>query len=148
MENKSFTTTIEFIESPEKVFKSITRDVAKWWGGKDLEGQSVNINDMFIINHPGTHYSKQEIVELVPNKKIVWHVIDSALYWLKDQQEWANTKMIFEITTYAEKTILHFTHKGLIPEKECYEMCEKGWNTVINDYLFNFIMFDKAHFKI
>jgi len=44
MENKNFTATIEVSKSPKSVFKSITNDVAKWWGGKDLEGESINLN--------------------------------------------------------------------------------------------------------
>jgi len=56
--------------------------------------------------------------------------------------------MIFEITTKGDKTVLHFTHEGLVPEKECYAMCKQGWNTVIKDYLFNFITYKKPHFLI
>jgi hypothetical protein len=85
---------------------------------------------------------------VVPDQKIVWLVTDSTLNWLKkDQQEWSNTKMIFEITTHGDKTLLHFTHEGLVPEKECYTMCEQGWNTIISDYLFNLISYNKPHFK-
>jgi hypothetical protein len=40
--------------------------------------------------------------------------------------------------------VLHFTHEGLIPEKECYAMCERGWNMVIKDWLFNFVTVGKA----
>ena len=72
---------------------------------------------------------------------------ESKLNWLeKNQQEWTNTKMIFEITTKGDNTVLQFTHEGLVPEKECHAMCEQGWKTVIEDYLFNFITYDKAHF--
>jgi uncharacterized protein YndB with AHSA1/START domain len=140
MENKSFTATIELAKSPEDVFNNITNDVAKWWGGKDLEGNSTKLNDEFIINHPGAHYSKQKLVEVIPDKKVVWLVTESKLDWLKkDQHEWTNTKMIFDITTKGDKTVLHFTHEGLVPEKECYAMCEQGWNMVIKDWLFNYI---------
>jgi uncharacterized protein YndB with AHSA1/START domain len=76
MPDKNFTATIEVYKSPQNVFKSITNDVAKWWGGKDLEGESINLNDEFIINHPGAHYSKQKLVEVVPGKKIAWLVTD------------------------------------------------------------------------
>jgi uncharacterized protein YndB with AHSA1/START domain len=148
MADKNFTATIEVYKSPQSVFKSITNDVAKWWGGKDLEGESINLNDEFIINHPGAHYSKQKLVEVVPGKKIVWLVTDSTLYWLKkDQHEWANTKIVFEITTQGDKTILHFTHEGLVPVKECFTMCEQGWNMVIKDWLFNFINAGIDHFQ-
>ena len=47
--------------------------------------------------------------------------------------------MIFEMTTKGDKTMLHFTHEGLVPEKECYARCEQGWNMVIKEWLFNFI---------
>jgi hypothetical protein len=74
MENKNYTVDIEVARSPEDVFKHITNDVAKWWGGKDLEGSSTKLNDEFIVDHPGAHYSKQKLVEVIPNKKIVWLV--------------------------------------------------------------------------
>lgn len=146
MKDKSYTATIEVEKSPHDVFTHLT-DVSKWWGGKDLEGESKKINDEFIIHHQGAHYSKQKLIEVVPDKKIVWLVTDSTLNWLKkDQHEWANTKMIFEITTKGDKTILHFRHEGLVPEKGCYSKCEQGWNMVIKDWLFNFITYDKPHF--
>ena len=69
MANKYFTATIEVSKSPQSVFISITNDVSKWWGGKDLEGESIKLNDEFIINHPGAHYSKQKLVEVVAGKK-------------------------------------------------------------------------------
>src|SRR5579872_6791677 len=62
MKNESFTTTIEVSKPPHDVFIHITDDVAKWWGGKDLEGNSRKLNDEFIIHHPGAHYSKQKLV--------------------------------------------------------------------------------------
>lgn len=135
---ESFTATIEVAQSPKQVFDAVT-DVTKWWS-KDFEGSSTKLNDEFIINHPNQHYSKHKLIEVVPAKKIVWLVTESKLYWLKNnQEEWTNTKMIFDISTNGNKTILHFTHEGLVPEKECYAMCEKGWNMVIKDSLFHFI---------
>jgi hypothetical protein len=147
MTNKSYNISIEVTQSPRDVFNHIANDVAKWWGGKDLEGGSKKLNDEFIIHHPGTHYSKQKVVEFIPGKKIIWLVTESTLDWLqKDKHEWKNTKMIFEITPKGDKTILHFTHEGLVPEKECYSLCHEGWNKVIKDYLFNYINEGKAHF--
>jgi Activator of Hsp90 ATPase homolog 1-like protein len=117
-----------------------TDNFAKWWGGKDLRGNSTKLTDEFIIDHPGAHYSKQKLVEVIPEKKIVWLVTESTLNWLKmDQQEWTNTRMIFEITPKGDKTVLHFTHEGLFPKKEYYPLVHQGWNTVIKDYLFHFI---------
>lgn len=140
MKNKNFTATIEVAKSPQEVFNHLTNDVANWWGGSDLTGSSKQLNDEFIIDHPGTHYSKQQLIEVIADQKIVWLVTESKLSWLqKDTGEWTNTKMIFEIISKGDKTVLRFTHEGLIPEKECYEKCEQGWNMVIQDWLFNFI---------
>ena len=149
MENENYSATIKVEKPPQDVFKAITNDVAKWWGGKDLKGNSTKLNDEFIISHPNAHYSSQKLVEVIANKKVVWLVTESTLNWLqKDKHEWTNTKMIFVITPKGDKTMLHFTHQGLVPEKECYALCHEGWNTVIKDYLFNYINKDKAHFII
>ena len=144
---KDFTATINLKKSDRDVFKAITDDVAKWWGGNDFKGNSTALNDEFIICHPGAHYSKQKLVEIIPDKKIAWLVTESTLNWIeKDKHEWTNTKMIFEIISKKDMTILHFTHEGLVPEKGCYSLCHEGWNTVIKDYLFNFINEGKVHF--
>ena len=141
--SKSYTATIELASSPEDVFNHI-KDVSKWWS-KDFEGSSANLNDEFVICHPDRHFSKQKLIEVIPGKKVVWLVTDSNLTWLeKDKHEWTNTKMVFELTTKGDKTVLHFTHEGLVPQKECYAKCQQGWNMVIKDRLFNFITAGKA----
>lgn len=138
MEKQHASVTIDVTQSAAQVFLAITQ-VQKWWS-QDFEGASTKLNDEFTIHHPGQHYSKQKLVEVVPDKKVVWLVTDSKLPWItKDPQEWTNTRMIFEITTKGGKTILHFTHEGLVPEKECYTTCEKGWNLIITDWLYHFI---------
>jgi len=149
METNSFTATIEVLKSPQDVYHSITNDVAKWCGGRDLEGSSKKLGDEFTIHHPGAHYSRQKLVEVVPTSKVIWLVTDSTLDWLqKDKQEWTNTKMIFEITDNGDRTVLHFTHEGLVPEKECYQTCRVGWNAVIKDWLYHFITDGKPHFLV
>ena len=141
MKNKSYTATIEVAKSAQDVFNAI-KEVTKWWNKEDFEGNSSKLNDEFVINHPTLHYSKQKLIEVVPNEKIVWLVTESTLHWLqKDKNEWTNTKMIFEIITNGDKVLLRFTHEALIPEKECYAMCEKGWTMIIKDWLFHFITY-------
>jgi uncharacterized protein YndB with AHSA1/START domain len=146
--NPDYTATIEVAKPPSVVFRCITDDVARWWGGRDLEGKSRQLNDEFTIHHPGAHFSKQIVVEFIPNKKVVWLVRESTLNWLKgDPHEWTNTKMRFELTGRDGLTVLHFTHQGLTPDKESYERCsQEGWDVVIKDWLFHFITDGKAHF--
>ena len=137
-DDKSYEVTIEVAKPAQDVFSRIA-DVPKWWS-KDFEGQSTRVNEEFVICHPNRHYSKQRLTEVIPGKKVVWLVTESNLNWIeKNKHEWTNSQMIFEITANGEKTILHFTHKGLTPEKECYAMCAQGWSTVIKERLFNYI---------
>lgn len=140
---ESFAATIELAKSSQEVFNCI-KDVSHWWS-KDFEGCSSQLHDEFIIHHPNAHYSKQKLAEVVPNKKIVWLVTESTLPWLQnDKHEWTNTKMIFEIIPNGNSTALHFTHEGLVPEKECYARCSQGWTQVITDQLFNYINHTKT----
>lgn len=138
MKDQSYTTTIEVTNPPEDVFDRITA-IPKWWS-TDFEGNSTKLDDEFVIHHPGAHFSRQKLVEVIPDEKMVWQVTDSNLDWLeKNQHEWTNTKMIFKIVAREDKTVLHFTHEGLVPELECYDRCTRGWNIVIKDRLFKFI---------
>jgi hypothetical protein len=148
MKDNSYTTSIEVTRTPDHVFNCITAGVKKWWGGEDLEGGSAKLNDEFIIHHPGAHYSKQKVVEFVPGKKLVWLVTDGTLHWLKvNQHEWTGTKLIFEIIPSGTGARLQFAHDGLVPELECYERVSQGWDTVIKEWLFEFINTGTPHFK-
>lgn len=146
MAEKSFTTMVTFAKPQQEIFKHITHDVVKWWGGKDLKGSTVALNDEFTIHHPGTHFSRQKIVELIPDKKVVWLVTESEFSWLKgNKAEWTNTKMILELSTDDDKTVLHFTHEGLVPGLECYERIAEGWKTVIGSWLVKFVNTGKSY---
>lgn len=138
MNEESYTTTIE-VRKPVKVVFDCIGNVPAWWSN-DFEGRSANTGDEFVIHHPGQHYSKQKLTEVVPNEKIVWLVTESTLSWLKkDRHEWTGTQMIFELTSSEEVTQLRFTHEGLDPRKESYGRCSLGWAMVICEQLFNFI---------
>ena len=144
MNNQNFTATIEVKNSPQEVFKCISNDVVKWWGGKDLTGKSTKLNDEFIIHHEGAHYSKQKLIEVIPGKKMVWLVTDSKLNFVKNKSEWTGTKIIFEITEINNKTRLRFTHLGLVREFECYGGCSNAWSELIQKSLFSLITTGKG----
>lgn len=139
MENKNFSLTIQFSKTPKDIYNQIN-DVSKWWATKEfngiIEGHSTNLNDEFVVRFGDVHYSKQKLIEVIPNRKVVWLVIDSKINWIeKDKTEWTNTKIIFEIVSKGNISELHFTHEGLIPKLECYEKCIQGWNMIIKTSL-------------
>jgi hypothetical protein len=137
MENQNYKATIEVSKTPEEVFKSIN-SVTKWWT-ENLEGSSDKPNDVFKLLWGGDNFVDIKIIEFIPDKKVVWQVTDSYLDWLKDKHEWTNTKMSFEISTHDNKTKMTFTHIGLVPEVECYDMCVKGWDQYVKGSLLKLI---------
>jgi len=90
------------------------------------------------------HRSEQKITEFIPGKKVVWHVSDGYLGFVKDKSEWKGTDIVFEITKKDDKTELRFTHVGLVPAFECYGDCSGAWGFYINDSLRSLITTGKG----
>jgi len=89
----------------------------------------------FKFHYKDFHRSTQKITELVPGKKVIWHVSDAQLNFVKEKTEWNGTDVVFEITKKSDKTELRFTHIGLVPAFECYGDCSGVWGFYINDRL-------------
>jgi len=138
----SYTTTIFINESPKEVFNAIN-NVKGWWQG-EVKGNTVALNDEFTYRMKDIHYSKQKLVEVVPDKKVVWLVTDSNLSFTKNKNEWTGTKIIFEITEINNKTQLRFTHAGLVPAFECYGGCSGAWGQLIQQSLLSLITTGKG----
>lgn len=128
----SFTTS----KSPEKVF-NILIDPQKWWIGLHNEiitGKSEKLNDEFTFSAGnGTHNSVQKLIEIIPNEKIVWEVINSNLTFLKKTNEWTGTKIRFDISKENDKAKIIFTHDGLTPQFECYGGCSSAWSQYLEN---------------
>jgi hypothetical protein len=93
MTKQNFTTTISVDQSPEEAFAAINH-VRGWWSG-EIEGDTGKLGAEFTYRYQGVHRSKQKITELIPGKKIVWHVSDSHLGFVENQSEWNGTDIVF-----------------------------------------------------
>src|SRR5450432_2023237 len=99
MENQNYTTAnytvaIELTKSPSDVFNHVI-NLSKWWP-EEFIGENIKLNTEFVFKTGDGHYSKNKVVESVPNKKVVWLVTESIRK--TDGFEWTGTKMIFELT--------------------------------------------------
>lgn len=137
-----FTTTFFVNQTPAEVFNAVN-NVSGWWHG-EIEGRTENVDDEFTYRMKDFHYSKQKLIEVVPDKKVVWLVTDSKLNFLKKKDEWTGTKLSFEIAEINNKTQLRFTHMGLVPDIECYGSCSNGWSKLIQESLFSLVTTGKG----
>jgi hypothetical protein len=137
-----FTTTILVDQSPEEVFNAIS-NVRGWWS-EEIEGGTEKLNDEFNYHYEDIHSCKMKLTEVVPGKKVVWLVLDNYFKFTKDKSEWIGTKIIFDISEKDNKTQLIFTHQGLVPEYECFDICKNAWTTYIQSSLRNLITTGKG----
>lgn len=133
MNAPDFTTSIEVDQSPSEVFDAIT-NVRGWWS-EEIEGNAAKLNDEFDYHYEDVHRCKVKLTEVIPNKKIVWFVKKNYFNFTEDKTEWTGTKPTFEISEKDGKTQLRFTHYGLVPDYECYDICNNSWNNYIQNSL-------------
>ena len=142
MKKQDYNASITVDATAQEAFKCIN-NVTKWWT-ENLEGRSQELNDEFTVRFGDVHYSRQQLVEVIPDEKVVWLVTDSNLNWIKDKHEWTNTKISFEIAEKDDKIQVHFTHTGLVPEVECFDACSDAWSQYIQQSLLSLITTGKG----
>ncbi|MFC9964717.1 SRPBCC family protein [Nocardia ignorata] len=128
-----FTATITVHKTPAEAFAAIN-DVWSWWS-ETVEGTSGTVGDSYRFEVPGIHRCTMTTTESIPGKRLVWHVTDSHLAFISDTAEWENTDVVFDITETPAGTEIRFTHVGLAPEVECYEVCANAWGAYITTSL-------------
>jgi hypothetical protein len=142
MKDQNFTTTFTVDESPEEVLDAIN-NVRGWWS-ENIEGRTDKLDSEWTYRYQDVHVCKMKITELIPGKKVVWLVLDNYFDFTKDKTEWKGTKVIFEIAKKGDKTGVRFTHEGLVPEYECFDVCSNAWGSYINGSLRNLITAGKG----
>ena len=142
MQNQSFTTTLVVNQTPEKVFDAIT-NVRGWWS-EEIDGSMEKLNDEFAYHYKDVHQARMKLIEIIPNKKVVWLVMNNHFNFTKDPGEWTGNKIIFEISKQGDSTQLQFTQLGLVPEYECYDICKNAWGNYINNSLRSLITTGKG----
>lgn len=140
--SQDFTTSFTVGETPEEAFAAIA-NVRGWWS-EDIEGRTDELGAEFVFRSGDLHRSTQKITEFVPGVRVVWHVVDSQINFVKDKHEWTGTDIVFEISRQGGRTELQFTHAGLVRAFECYGGCSDAWSFYINHSLFLLITTGKG----
>lgn len=137
MEASNFTITLSVDQTPEEVFNAVN-NVRGWWS-EEVERDTKKLGDEFTYHYEDVHYSQMKLIEVIPNEKVVWLVKYNYFKFTKDKSEWTGTKISFEISKRDGKTQLRFTHLGLVPEYECFEICSNAWSQYIQQSLLSLI---------
>jgi len=142
MTTSDFTTTISVDEPPKEAFNAIN-NVRGWWS-EEIEGSTDKLNDEFKYHYEDVHRCHMKLIEVIPDKKVVWLVMDNYFKFTKDKSEWKGTKISFEISETDNKTQIRFTHLGLVPEYECYTICRDAWTNYVHNSLHSLITTGKG----
>jgi hypothetical protein len=146
MTQDSYTTSFIVDQTPETAYAAIVNPRA-WWSGEH-EGLADRIGDVFTYRYKDLHYSKQEVTELVPGKRVAWQVLEGTLSFVEDKTEWAGTTITFDIERKGAVTEVTFTHVGLKPAVECYDTCSDAWRSLIQGSLKQLIATGKTELLV
>jgi hypothetical protein len=140
--HESLRIVINVDKTPEEVYEAIN-NVRGWCTGC-IVGATTKVGDVWVYCYPNIHFTKLKVTQLVPDKKVVWHVLDSYIDVDGDKEEWTGTDIIFDINKTSKGAKVTFTHFGLVPSFVCYEGCKEGWSFYINESLSSFISIGKG----
>lgn len=134
-----YSVEIELSKSIEEVFKHLI-DLSKWWP-EEFVGKELQLNLEFELKTGEDHYSKNKVIQYVPNQKLVWITTES--WRSSDQFDWTGTQFLFELIPKANDTLLKFTYDGVVLENEkdrLGQICD----FCIKDLFYKFIISGKA----
>ncbi|MFA5330156.1 MAG: SRPBCC domain-containing protein [Prolixibacteraceae bacterium] len=142
MSPSDFTATILVDQTPKEAFNAI-QNFRGWWS-EEIEGSTDQLNEVFFYHYKDIHLCKMKLIERIPDEKLVYQVVDNQFSFTKDKTEWIDTRLIFEISSEEGKTKVRFTHEGLVPDYECYDVCFDAWTGYIKTSLYNLITTGKG----
>jgi predicted lipoprotein with Yx(FWY)xxD motif len=128
-----FTASFTTDRSRDEVFAAI-RDVRGWWS-ESVRGASAERGDSFRFEVPGVHTCTMTLTEVAPGERMVWHVTDSWVVFAADTAEWEDTDVVFTLADRDGRTVVTFTHVGLSPAVECYDLCTDAWTGFVTGSL-------------
>jgi hypothetical protein len=144
MNDQNYSMTILVDQTPAEAFAAINNARIWWTGEPGITGSTDKLGDEFTYRYGDVHRSTHKITELVTDKKIVWHTVDSQINFVNNKTEWTGTDIVFEITQKGDQTELRFTHIGLVPSIQCYGDCSGAWGFYVNECLHSLITTGKV----
>ena len=131
--DQNYTASFVVDQTPDEVFDAINN--ARAWWSEEIEGDTATLGAVWFHHYKDIHRCTLKITELVPAKRVVWHVLDNHFNFIDDESEWIGTDVVFDIARKGDQTELRFTHVGLVPAYDCYNVCSDAWGGYITKSL-------------
>ncbi|PRY44608.1 DUF899 family protein [Umezawaea tangerina] len=125
MGERGFTTGFTADRGPREVFDAVL-DVRGWWS-EDVEGRTAEVGDEFTCRAGEPHRRRIRVTEVVPDRRVVWSVLDDHVGSTEDRTGWTGTTIAFDIAERDGRTEVRFAHEGLPAEHECHGTCCAAW---------------------
>ena len=133
MPAQSYTATITVPVPAADAFAAI-QDFRRWWSA-DIEGETNVVGETFFYHYKDIHLCKLKLIKAVLPTQLVYEVIENKFNFIEDQSEWVGTHLVFLLEERGEETTIQFTHEGLVPAYECYDVCQEAWSNYIQHSL-------------
>jgi hypothetical protein len=129
----SFTTTLSVDQNPEEVFAAVA-NVRGWWS-ENIDGPTNIPGETFTYHNQDVHRCTIRVAEMTAPTRVVWKVVDNHFNFTDDTTEWNGTEIHFDIAANGSKTEIRFTHLGLVPAYECFDVCSNSWDFYLHTSL-------------
>lgn len=133
MTEQSFRYQFTAARSPEEVWAAVA-DPKSWWS-QEIEGTTDQVGATFRYHYQDVHRCAFRVTEAVPGRRLVWHVTENLFNFTKDRTEWLGTDVVFDLVPRAGGTEVSFTHRGMVPAYECFEICRDAWTSYLGGSL-------------
>ena len=142
MTEQSYSTTDTVDRAPNDVVHA--SNGGRGWWSEEVEGPTDQVGSHFRYRGHDEANTVEPLAtirveQLVPGRRIVWRVLDNHFSFTDDQTEWKDTEIRFDISEKDGATEVRFTHAGLVPAYECFDVCSNAWSFYIGDSLRNLI---------
>lgn len=109
--------------SPEDIYKTLTESdkLALWWT-TDTRGSGAKVGDTLEFHFPGNFCQKFNVMELQPEKRVVWKSPGG-----QGAGEWEGTEVSFDLSTDDKQTFVQFRHTGWKESTNFQGHCSMRW---------------------
>ena len=149
MSKEHYQQTITVNASPAEVYQALTTGYDHWWTatqGKTFQQVGDNIAFTF---PPNVSNWTLQAKSLTPNLQVILECVEAHHVIIdkpgSSETEWLGTTMTWDICSDGDKTIIDFSHQGLVPQLACYDVCSAGWDHFFVDSLQAYLNNGKGH---